>query len=84
MNEVLRPFLRRCVLVFFNNILIYNAPWSERLQQTRAMLETLRANQLSVKRSKCGFRSDSTAYLGHERSAHGLAMDSSKEDAVSS
>lgn len=44
MNEVLRPFLRWCVLVFFDDILIYSKPWSEHLQHVKAVLETLQAN----------------------------------------
>jgi len=37
MNEVLRPFLHRCVLVFFDDILIYSKTWAEHLQHMRAV-----------------------------------------------
>jgi len=37
MNEVLRPYLRRFVLVFFDDILIYSKTWSEHLQHLRAV-----------------------------------------------
>jgi len=32
MKELLRPFLHKCVLEFFDDILIYNTSWSEHLQ----------------------------------------------------
>jgi hypothetical protein len=35
MNMVLKPFLRRCVLVFFYDILVYSSSWTEHLQQLR-------------------------------------------------
>jgi hypothetical protein len=41
MNEVLRPFLRRFVLVFFDDILIYNKSWSEHLQHVRLVFSAL-------------------------------------------
>jgi hypothetical protein len=69
MNAVLQPFLRKCVLVFFDDILIYSASWTEHLQHLRAVLSVLRANSLRVKRSKCSFATDSVAYLGHVISA---------------
>ncbi|XP_039820334.1 uncharacterized protein LOC120682466 [Panicum virgatum] len=50
MNSVLKPFLRKCVLVFFDDILIYSSSWSEHLQHLRAVLTALRANNLHVKK----------------------------------
>lgn len=35
MNEVLHPFLRRFVLVFFDGILIYNNSWTDKLHHVR-------------------------------------------------
>ena len=59
MNFVLKPFLRRCVLVFFDDILIYSASWTEHLQHIRAVFDVLREHQLHLKRSKCAFASSS-------------------------
>ena len=82
MNEVLRPFLRRFVLVFFDDILIYSNSWAEHLQHLRLVLDTLRTHRLFVKRSKCAFGTTSVAYLGHVVSAQGVAMDIDKVRAV--
>jgi len=84
MNDVLQPFLRRFVLVFFDDILIYSPSWSEHLQHVRLVLDVLRANGLHLKRSKCAFGSRSVAYLGHVISAEGVAMDTAKVEAVAS
>jgi len=55
MNEVLRPFLRRCVLVFFDDILIYSKSWTEHLQHMRMVFAVLREHNLVLKHSKCLF-----------------------------
>jgi hypothetical protein len=65
MKDVLRPFLRRFVLVFFDDILIYNKSWADHLRHLRAVLIELRRHTLFVKRSKCAFGVASVAYLGH-------------------
>ncbi|WVZ89126.1 LOW QUALITY PROTEIN: hypothetical protein U9M48_035574 [Paspalum notatum var. saurae] len=82
MNEVLRPFLRRFVLVFFDDILIFSKTWTEHLQHVRTVFDTLRANSLVLKKSKCFFGESSVAYLGHVVSRTGVSMDAGKVQAV--
>jgi hypothetical protein len=49
MNEVLRPFLRLFVLVFFDDILIYSLSWMEHLQHIRLILAELQQHKLFLK-----------------------------------
>jgi len=82
MNDVLRPFLRRFVLVFFDDILIYSSTWADHLGHLRAVPGMLLQHRLFVKRSKCSFGVSSIQYLGHIISADGVAMDPAKVQAV--
>nr|AAL82656.1 retrotransposon protein, putative, unclassified [Oryza sativa Japonica Group]AAM18147.1 Putative gag-pol polyprotein [Oryza sativa Japonica Group] len=82
MNDVLRPFLRRFVLVFFDDILVYSPTWTSHLQHLRTVFTALWAAQLFVKHTKCSFGDPSVAYLGHIISQHGFAMDAAKIQAV--
>jgi hypothetical protein len=82
MNDVLRPFLRQFVLVFFDDILIFSSSWAEHLCHLREVLLVMRANQLFLKLSKCSFGEASVAYLGHVVSSTGVAMDVSKIQAI--
>jgi len=49
MNDILRSFLRRFVLVFFNDILIYSSSMAEHLSHVRAVLTLLHQYRLFVK-----------------------------------
>jgi hypothetical protein len=82
MNEVLHLFLRRFILVFFDDILIYSASWSEHLWHVRLVLSKLQEHQLFVRRSKCSFGLQSVAYLGHVISEAGVTMDNQKVEVV--
>src|SRR3954468_20867639 len=82
MNDVLHPYLRRFVLVFFDDILIYSASWAEHLQHVAIVFNELRAHHLHLKRSKCSFGTPSVAYVNHVILAEGVAMDADKVAAV--
>jgi hypothetical protein len=82
MNEILLTFIRRFVLVFFDDILIYSSTWIEHLHHVKVVFDQLRQHRLSVKRSKCTFGSETVAYIKHIISADGVAMDLDKVTAV--
>ncbi|WVZ76926.1 hypothetical protein U9M48_024844 [Paspalum notatum var. saurae] len=82
MNDILRPYIRRFVLVFFDDIWIYSSSWAEHLQHVKAVLQLLRRHELFLKRSKCFFGQETVVYLGHIISGNGVAMDPDKVAAV--
>jgi hypothetical protein len=84
MNDVLRPFLHRFMLVFFDNTLIYSTSWSEHLQHVGLVFTALRAHDLFLKRLKCSFRAFSVSYLGHVIYADGSPWTAPKVVTVAS
>ena len=54
MNSIFKP-LRKFVLIFFDDILIYNKSWEDHFQHVDKVLPLLEAQQLYVKPSKCFF-----------------------------
>ena len=60
MNDVLRPYLRKFVIVFLDDILIFSRNWKEHVKHVRLVLETLRKHQLYCKPSKCLFGATET------------------------
>ena len=82
MNSVLAPYLRRSVLVFVDDILVYSHSLAEHEVHLRQVLQILSDNHLKVKQSKCSFPQPQLAYLGHVISANGVATDEDKIVAV--
>ncbi|GMI83405.1 hypothetical protein HRI_002009800 [Hibiscus trionum] len=82
MNELFEPYLRKFVLVFFDDILIYNKGMKEHEGHVRVVLKVLRENKLFAKRKKCFFGERHVEYLGHIITDQGVATDPSKIEAM--
>ncbi|XP_047939435.1 uncharacterized protein K02A2.6-like [Salvia hispanica] len=65
MNTIFQSLLRKSVIVFFDDILIYSASLDLHAKHLAEALSILQANQFYVKLSKCSFCSTSVEYLGH-------------------
>ena len=84
MNRVCRPFLDKFVIVFIDDILIYSRSQEEHSQHLRQVLETLRAEKLYAKFSKCEFWIQEVDFLGHVVSKEEIHVDPSKIKAIDS
>ncbi|XP_058757342.1 uncharacterized protein LOC131630580 [Vicia villosa] len=82
MNDLLRPYLRRFVLVFFYDILIYSNSYSDHLLHLTLILDLLASNKFVAKLSKCVFAVPKVDYLGHVISFNGVTPDPDKIQAI--
>ena len=78
MNDVLRPFLDDFVIVYLDDILIFNKTWEEHLKHVKQTLDVLKREKLYVNLSKCEFGKTSLNYLGHIVGVGELKIDPSK------
>ncbi|KAJ1699965.1 hypothetical protein LUZ63_008477 [Rhynchospora breviuscula] len=82
MNQIFKPYLRKFILVFFDDILVYSDTLDNHEEHVRVALTVLKENQLFAKMSKCEFGSEKLEYLGHLISAEGVATDPKKVEAM--
>ncbi|XP_062085564.1 uncharacterized protein LOC133791660 [Humulus lupulus] len=78
MNEVFRDFLRKFVLVFFDDILVYSPTLEAHVGHLELVHSRLRQHELYANRKKCLFGQPRVDYLGHVISANGFSVDPSK------
>jgi hypothetical protein len=82
MNHIFRGQLRKYLLVFFDDILIYNKTWDEHLAHLGKVLDIMKAQSLYAKESKCEFGMRELLYLGHIISGQGVQVHQEKIRAI--
>jgi hypothetical protein len=82
MNDILSPFLRKFVLVFLDDILVYSPSLEAHVSHLKLVLSKLREHRLFMKRSKCSFANTQLDYMGHIISDQGVSTDPSKTEAM--
>jgi len=73
MNQIFEPLLRKGVLVFMDDILIYSATLDDHLLLLQQVLDTIQQHNFFIKLSKCPFAQQQIKYRGHCISAQGVS-----------
>lgn len=82
MNEVLKEFLGKFVIVYLDDILIFSKTLDDHMMHTRKVFEKLREEKLLINLKKCSFVKKELVYLRFVISAEGLKMDAEKVRAI--
>ena len=82
MHRILWKYLDQFVIVFIDDILIYSKTPEDHEKHLRIILKTLLEHKLYAKFSKCEFWLLEVKFLGHVVSKDGIAVDSSKVEAI--
>ena len=84
MNEVLRPFIGRFVVVYFDDILVYSRTRMDHLQHLRDVCTALQKEKLYAHPKKCSFFTTEVIFLRFILSDHGVSVDPAKVKAITS
>ncbi|KAH9752508.1 Endonuclease [Citrus sinensis] len=82
MNKVLQPFLDRFVVVYLDDIVVYNTTLEDHAQHLRQVLQVLRDNELFLKLEKCSFAQQEVEFLGHKIAGGKIMMENVKVKAI--
>jgi hypothetical protein len=84
MNEVLHPFVGKFVVVYFDDIMIYNKSLDEHIKYLRVVFCALCEAHLFANLQKCTFCTDRIAILGYVVTPQGIEVDEAKIEAIKS
>ena len=82
MNEVLKKFLCKFLIVYLDDILIFNKTKEERLEHIRQVLQRLKEEKLFINLKKWSFMQEEIVYLGFFISSDGFRMDLEKVNVI--
>jgi hypothetical protein len=75
MDDVLRPFTNSFVVVYLDDILIFNRTWEEHMKHIQQVLITLQKHKIYANLERCSFGMNRVQYLGYIINEHGVHVD---------
>jgi hypothetical protein len=82
MNIVLRPYIGKFVVVYFDDIVVFSNKTKDHWQHLNVILDALRKHQLYANLKKCSFLQESLVFLGFVISTERVKMDLEKVRAI--
>jgi len=82
MNEVLRPYFGKFVVVYLDRVLIFNKTKEDHMMHLRKVLEWLKTMKFLIIMQKCQFMKEGLTYSGLVIYKIGLKMDPKKVKAI--
>ena len=82
MNRIFNKQLRKYLLVFFDDLLIYSRTWEEHLKHLNEVLSIMEEQSLFAKQSKCEFGMMEKLYSGHVVNQYGVQVHQERIQAI--
>jgi len=79
---LLRAFIGKFVVVYFDDILVYNTNLDEHIEHLRCVLNLLRCEKLYANFKKCTFCMEKVVFLDYVVSTKGIEVDEEKVKAI--